>query len=459
MLSPPERNRFPLVATRKTLVNDEAGLTEMGPPALPNTERRSPVTDAIYFIAGKRTPFARAGTAYAKETPLTLSALVLHAMASDSRPDLIVWGQVIPNPAYSNIAREASLDAGLDPSIPCYSTQLACSTSMAGAMQAGGMLGRGGIDVALVGGVEQMGRTPVCLTDEASARLVALGNADPARLSAALSALSPDDLRLPKGGWSNRISGRTMGDHMEETVRALNIARVAQDEFALKSHHCSARARDSGFFDDLVVPHGDLQYDSFIRADTSLDKLAGLKPVFDLSAGSLTAGNSSPLTDGAAALWVANATGRQRLGKDLPALKLIDFELGAVDFQKDGMLMAPAFAIPRLLARHSLRFEDIDLWEIHEAFAAQVLANILVAGSAELRAHHSPNIADLGAFPWERLNPNGGSLALGHPFAATGARMLSQTCKALAAKPKRSRAIVSICADGGQGTVMLVERA
>ncbi len=412
-----------------------------------------------YLIAGTRTPFVKAGTAFAKETPLTLSALVLRAMASETRPDLIVWGQVIPSPTYSNIAREASLDAGLDAPIPSYSTQLACSTSMAGAIQAAGMLGRGGIDVALVGGVEQMGRARVSLTDDASARLVALGQTDPASLPAALSALTLDELTLPKGGWSNRISGRTMGDHMEETAQSLEISRVAQDEVAFLSHRNAARARESGFFDDLILPYGDVRYDSFIRAETSLVKLADLKPVFDRVAGSLTAGNSSPLTAGAAGLWVANETGRQRLGKDIAALKLVDFELGAVDFQKDGMLMAPAYAIPRLLARHGLRFEDIDLWEVHEAFAAQVLANIQVASSAEHRARYSPGIGDLGEFPWERLNPNGGSLALGHPFGATGARILSQTCKALAAKPKGTRAIVSICADGGQGSVMLVERA
>jgi acetyl-CoA C-acetyltransferase len=415
--------------------------------------------DTTYFIAGTRTPFLKAGTAFAKETPLTLSALVLRAMACETRPDLIVWGQVIPSPTYSNIAREASLDAGLDASIPSYSTQLACSTSMAGAIQAAGMLGRGGIDVALIGGVEQMGRARVSLTDDASARLVALGQTDPARLPAAFSALNADDLTLPNGGWSNRISGRTMGDHMEETAKSLNISRVAQDDIAFQSHRNAARARDNGFFDDLILPYGDVRYDSFIRADTSLGKLADLKPVFDHAAGSLTAGNSSPLTDGAAGLWVVNGTGRQRLGKDLPALKLVDFELGAVDFQKDGMLMAPAYAIPRLLARHGLRFEDIDLWEIHEAFAAQVLANILVASSSEHRARYSPDIGDLGKFPWDRLNPHGGSLALGHPFGATGARILSQTCKALAAKPKGTRAIVSICADGGQGSVLLVERA
>jgi acetyl-CoA C-acetyltransferase len=173
--------------------------------------------------------------------------------------------------------------------------------------------------------------------------------------------------------------------------------------------------------------------------------------------GTLTAGNSSPLTDGAAGVWVASAEGLASLGSGVAAVRLVDFELGALDFSTDGMLMAPAYAIPRLLARNGLRFEDVALWEIHEAFAAQVLANIAVASDPDARAKHAPGIADLGPFPYDRLNPLGGSLALGHPFAATGARILSQTTHQLASLPAGSRAVISICADGGQGTVLLVE--
>ena len=411
----------------------------------------------VYLVAGVRTPFLKAGTGYADKTPLTLSAPVLQSMAGWQRPDLIVWGQVIPSLSLSNIAREAALDAGLDPTIPAYSTQLACSTSMMGAIQASGLVGRGGIDLALVGGVEQMSRSPIALDETVSARLSALAGSEPAGAMRAFSESTPADFALPKKGWANRISGRSMGDHMEETAKLLSIAREEQDKVALASHWNAARAWENGSFDPLVVPFGGQARDTMVRSDTSLEKLAKLKPVFDPASGSLTAGNSSPLTDGAAGMWVASKAGLERMGSSAVAVRLVDFELGALDFRSDGMLMAPAYAIPRLLARHNLRFEDIAIWEIHEAFAAQVLANIAVASNPDARAKYAPGNGDLGDFPRDRLNLWGGSLALGHPFAATGARIISQTAHQLARQPMGTRAIVSICADGGQGTVVLLE--
>lgn len=412
----------------------------------------------IYMIAGKRTPFVKAGAEYVAETPLTLSAPIMQAMADQARPDAIAWGQVIPSLTLSNIAREAAMDAGLDSTIPSYSTQLACSTSMMGAIQAAGMMGRGGIDLMMVGGVEQMSHIPIGFTTEASARLMALAMKDPASLPAALSSLSFEDVTLPKNGWANRISGRSMGDHMEQTAKELGIARADQDHIAFLSHQNAAKAQESGFFDDLLLPFAGVEKDTLIRGDSTLEKLATLKPVFDRENGSLSAGNSSPLTDGAAGVWVANKAGLDRLPSDSPALRLVDFELGALDFQTDGMLMAPAYAIPRLLLRHGLTFSDIDIWELHEAFAAQLLANIAVANDPKARSKHVSATGDLGDFPWDRVNLYGGSLSLGHPFAATGARLISQTAKALAGRPSGSKAILSICADGGQGTVMLVER-
>jgi acetyl-CoA C-acetyltransferase/acetyl-CoA acyltransferase len=194
------------------------------------------------------------------------------------------------------------------------------------------------------------------------------------------------------------------------------------------------------------------------RTDTSLERLSALPPVFDRSdAGSLTAGNSSPLTDGAAGVWVADAAGLWRLG-DPPAVRLVDWQLAAMSYTTEGILMAPARAIPRLLARHHLKAEDVAVWELHEAFAAQVLANIQAAMDPSYRRQFAKVDVDLGPFPYERLNRHGGSLALGHPFAATGARILSQAAKELFAHPLGAKAIVSVCADGGQGTVALLER-
>ena len=207
------------------------------------------------------------------------------------------------------------------------------------------------------------------------------------------------------------------------------------------------------------MPFDGVDHDTFPRRDTSFEKLASLPPAFDRTSGkgTLTAGNSSPLTDGAASIWVGDAEGFARLGIS-PAVKLIDWQIAATAIGEEGILMAPARAIPQLLARHGLTFADIDLWEIHEAFAAQVLANIRAASDPAYRKARARVDVDLGVFPWERVNPNGGSLSIGHPFAATGARILSQAAKEQSWRQAGARAIVSICADGGQGTVALLER-
>lgn len=411
----------------------------------------------IFLVPGLRTPFVKAGGVFAQMDSIALSSPVVQAMAARARPDFLVWGQVIPSVTVSNLGRELALEAGLDPTIPAFSTILACSTSMAAAIQAGAMLGRGGAHLALVGGVETMSHVPIALHQMVSDRIAGLAAKNPAEALAALAGLTPADFNLPVRGWANRISGRSMGEHTEDTAQRFAIPRADQDQIALHSHQRALAAQRDGFFDDLIVPVGEIDRDGIPRADTTAEKLASLKPAFDRSgAGSLTAGNSSPLTDGAAGLWVADAEGLDRLGAPA-AVQLVDWQLAAMDYREEGILMAPARAIPKLLARHGLRFEDIALWEIHEAFAAQVLANVKAIGDPAYRELNAGIDADLGAFPWQRLNPNGGSLAIGHPFGATGARILSQAAKELAAMPSKSRAIVSVCADGGQGSVALLQ--
>ena len=410
-----------------------------------------------FLIAGVRTPFMKAGGAFAHHDALALSVPVAQAMAAKAQPDVLIWGQVIPSTRVSNIGRELLLEAKLDPEIPALSTVMACSTSMMAAIEAAGMVGHSDLHLALVGGVETMSRVPIALTPEAALKLLALR--DPAAIAEAGKALTLADFDLPVRGWANRISGRSMGEHTEDTVQHFEISRAAQDEIALLSHQRAVAGQANGFFDDLIVTVDGIAADGFPRADSTLEKLASLPPVFDRSGkGSLTAGNSSPLTDGAAGLWVADAEGRARLG-DKPAAKLVDWQLAAMDWHEEGILMSPARAIPRLLARNRLRFADIDLFEIHEAFAGQVLANVKAASDPAYRRANAKVDVDLGDFPWERFNPNGGSLALGHPFAATGARILSQTVKELAALGPGRKAIVSICADGGQGTAVLLESA
>lgn len=417
----------------------------------------------VYLAAGLRTPFGRGGGALATYDALTLSVPVVQAMAkqlANQRPDLVLWGTVIPNLGWSNLAREIWMDAKLDASVPAYSVVLACSTSMTAAFSAAGMIG-GGIDVVLVGGAEVMSRAPIGLTAAASDRLRALFVKDPGEALAALGKLAPTDFILPAKGWANRITGRTMGDHMEETAKEWGITREAQDKWAYQSHKRAVDGWERGFFSDLVVPLPELGKDANPRPDTSLEKLASLQPAFDRTSGqgTLTAGNSSPITDGAAGLWVVSAEGRWRLPESVPTVRLVDFEIAAVDFRKDGLLMAPSFAFPRLLDRNNLSFEDVALWEIHEAFAAQVLANVAALEKPGWIKERTGIARDFGRFPWDRVNPNGGSVAIGHPFGATGARDLSQAVKELAGMPKGSKAIVSVCADGGEGTVALLENS
>lgn len=413
----------------------------------------------VFLAAGLRTAFGRGGGALATYDAISLSVPVVQAMAQHAEPDFVVWGTVIPNLGWSNIAREVWLDAKLNPRVPAFSVVLACSTSMTATFAAAGMLG-GGADLSLVGGAEVMSRPSLALTAEASKRLTDLFAKDAGAALAALQSLTVRDYVLPTKGWANRITGRTMGDHMEETAKAWNISRAAQDDWALKSHQRAVAGWTNGFFDDLVVPLPELTRDANPRADTSIERLAALKPAFDRDSGlgSITAGNSSPITDGAAGCWVANEAGIARLPTDTPHVRLVDYEVSAVDLHTEGLLMAPSYGIPRLLSRHRLGFSDIALWEIHEAFAAQVLANVAAITDPDWVRAKAGVEADMGPFDWERVNPMGGSVAIGHPFGATGARDLSQAVKELWALPVGARAIVSICADGGQGTVALLER-
>jgi acetyl-CoA C-acetyltransferase/acetyl-CoA acyltransferase len=411
-----------------------------------------------YVAAGLRTPFGRGGGALADHDAISLSVPLAKAMAAVARPDLIIWGTVIPSLGWSNLGREIWLDAGLDPTVPAFSAVLACSTSMVAAFAAAGVLG-GNIDLVMVGGAEVMSNPPIGLKLAASKRIVKLFRENPAEALAALQTLTPDDLVLPVKGWANRITGRTMGHHMEETAQIWNISRLAQDDWALKSHQRAVSGWTEGFFDDLVVALPEISRDANPRSDTSMEKLAALAPAFDRSGkGTLTAGNSSPITDGAAACWVATDTGVAKLPAGTSYAELVDHEIAAVDHAIDGLLMAPSFAIPRLLARNGLKYADVALWEIHEAFAAQALANIAALEQPGWTRDKAGVAFDFGAFPWERVNPNGGSVAIGHPFAATGARDLSQAVKELWAMPPGSLAIVSVCADGGQGTVSLLRR-
>ncbi|HEX9392670.1 MAG TPA: acetyl-CoA C-acyltransferase [Usitatibacteraceae bacterium] len=416
------------------------------------------LSEPTYLVAGLRTPFCKVDGPLKSLDAIQMSVPVAQAMAKIARPDLMVWGTVIPSLRWSNIAREVLMDAKLDQTIPAYSTVMACSTSMIGAFQAAGMLSAEK-PLALVGGVEAMSRVQIGLTQGFSdwLRGVMQARSFGARIDA-VATIKFGDIRLDIPSVKNRVSGKSMGEHCEEMAKTWKIPRDAQDRIAYESHARAVKAMANGFFDDLIINVSGIARDGIPRADSTLEKLATLKPVFDRSsAGTITAGNSSPLTDGAAAIWVAREAALTRLPGHLPKVKLRDYEVAAVDIFHEGLLMAPAYAIPRLLARNGLAFSDIDLYEIHEAFAAQVLCNIAALESDTFRREKAGVNNDLGKLPRERINPNGGSVAIGHPFGATGARILSQATKELAAMGPGKKAIVSICADGGLGTVALLE--
>jgi acetyl-CoA C-acetyltransferase len=418
--------------------------------------------DAVWLAAGLRTPFVNVDGPFAHRDSLNLSVPVVLAMANQAKGpiDFAVWGSVVVNLAYANLAREVWLESKLDPHVPTYTTIMQCSTSMVGVFEAAGMLEEKRASLAMVGGVESMSRLQIGLNQNFSVWLRRLVQARGLvkRLSL-FPKLRLSDIRLHVPEVKNRVTGRSMGEHTEDMAKDWNIGRREQDELALEGHRRAVAAQDGGFFADLIVPVDGTSKDHFPRRDTSLEKLAKLKPVFDRASGrgTLTAGNSSPLTDGAAAIWVATDKGMDRLPNNLPRVRLVDFEMAAVDIFTEGLLMAPVSAIPRLLARQGLKFNDIALWEIHEAFSAQVLCHLKALQDSDFVRAKAGVEHKFGTFPRERMNPNGGSVALGHPFAATGARILSQAVKELAQLPKGSRAIVSICSDGGLGTVALLE--
>lgn len=418
-----------------------------------------------WIASGVRTPFAKVDGALADHDAIALSVPVVQAMLQrldGAQPDFAVWGSVVPNLTWSNLAREVLMEAGAPATITAFSTIMACSTSMIGAIEAAGMLNDSSRQLALVGGVESMSRVQIGLGQTLSDWLRKFQKTKtPGEKLQHIASLKLADVGLYIPSVTNRTTGKSMGEHTEITAKEWSIPRAAQDESALASHKNSVAAWERGFFDDLVIPIGETKRDGIPRKDSTLEKLGKLPPAFDRSSGkgTLSAGNSSPLTDGAAAIWVGTEAGLGKLPKDTPRVKLLDWEIAAIDFRHEGLLMAPAFAIPRLLERQGLTYNDVGLWEIHEAFSAQVLFHIKAMEDVAFLREKAGVKAVLGTFPRERVNPNGGSVAIGHPFGATGARILSQAVKELAAMPSGTKAIVSICADGGQGSVVLLEAA
>ena len=423
----------------------------------------------LFVIPAPRSPFAKMDRHLADLDALGLSVPVVQQAVlgrggpeSGDAVDLVVWGAVVPSLSVGNWAREVWLETGLDPRVPAATVVQQCGTSLAGATYAAGQILAGSTHLALCGGVDSMSSAQIGLSRELSGTLRRVTSAK--GVGKALSQLRHvrlRDVRLTIPAIKERATGLSMGEHAEITAREWSITREAQDALAAASHARAVRAARDGFFEPLLVSPGTFpcDRDTLPRADSNVDRLARLSPAFDRESGTLTAGNSSPLTDGAASVWIADAEGARRLTAISPPARLVDWEQAAVDIAADGLLQGPALAVPRLLARNGLGYEDVALWEIHEAFAAQVLCTIAAFEDRGWLRDRAGVEADLGAFPRERINPNGGSIALGHPFGATGARLLSQTAAELGAMPSGAKGVVSICAAGGLGHVALLEAA
>lgn len=416
-------------------------------------------SEDYWLLPGTRSPFCKVDGGIADRDAIELSIPIVKDMVDqvDGGPDAAVWGEVAPMLEYSNIARELWIDAELDQSVPTISTQMACATSMAAVFDAVGLL-TGNRETALCGGVESMSNIQVGMTKGFSNWLRRVGQSSGAgEMLATIAKFPITQFKLNLPGVENRSTGKSMGEHCEEMIDKWNISRKRQDEIALASHENAVDGQESGFFDDLIIEVEGVDTDAFPRPGTSMEKLESLPAAFDSEDGTISPGNSSPLTDGAAGVWLSTEDGLDRFDSSRPRVKLVDWELAGVDIFQEGLLMAPAYAIPRLLERHELLYEDIDIWEIHEAFAAQIACHVDALESESFREEKAGVDAEFGDFPVERMNPNGGSVALGHPFGATGARILSQAVKELADREPGSRCVVSICANGGLGTVGLLE--
>ena len=422
----------------------------------------------VAILGGARIPFARANGAYAdagNQDMLTaaLRALVERFNLKNQTIGEVAAGAVIKHSKDWNLARESMLGAGLHPTTPAYDLQRACGTSLSAAAQLGNRIALGEIHSAIAGGADSTSDIPLGLSSGLQKILLrsARGKSFGQRLSP-WKDFRFKDLKPLAPGIAEPRTGMSMGEHCEEMAKEWKIGRREQDELALASHRNAAAAWKEGFFDDLVVPFMGLSRDNNVRADASIEKLATLKPAFDRSgAGTLTAGNSSPLTDGAACVLLASEDWAAAHGFQ-PQCFLSYTETAAVDFvgmagPKEGMLMAPAYAVPRMLDRARLTLQDFDIYEIHEAFAAQVLCTLKAWESDEYCRTRLNRAGALGSIDRSKLNPKGSSVAIGHPFAATGARIVATLAKQLAERGS-GRGLISICAAGGMGVTAILER-
>jgi acetyl-CoA C-acetyltransferase len=421
-------------------------------------------TRRVAIIGGLRIPFCRANTQYAEVsnqemTTAVLKGLVARYRLEGQRLGDVSLGAVIKHSRDWNLARESVLGSGLAPETPAFDIQRACGTSLEAAILIGNKIALGQIDSGIAAGSDSVSDAPVVYREEYRKLLLRSyrGRTLWQRISPWLG-LRPRHFKPGVPGVTEPRTGLSMGESTEITTKQWGITRQAQDELALASHRNAARAWDEGFYADLAMPWQGAKEDNNIRRDTSLERLAKLKPVFDRGPqGTMTAGNSTPLTDGAAAVLLASEDWAAQRG--LPVQACLRYgKAAAVDFVKsEGLLMAPAYAVSMMLRDAGLGLQDFDIYEIHEAFAAQTLATLKAWESLEFCRDRLGRDRPLGSIDRNRLNQKGGSIAIGHPFAATGARILAGLAKQLAQRGS-GRGLISVCTAGGMGVTAIVER-
>ena len=425
-----------------------------------NTQRR------VGVIGGVRIPFCRNNTAYADVGNFGMSVKVLGALVErfglhGVELGEVAMGAVIKHASDWNLAREAVLSSGLAPTTPGITTARACGTSLDNTINVANKIAVGQIEAGVAGGSDTTSDVPIVYGARLRKRLLAMNRAKTPldKLKVALHGFSFSELKPSFPGVAEPRTGKSMGDHCEQMAKEWQITREAQDQLAVDSHHKLAAAYADGFFDDLIVPFRGLKRDGFLRPDSSMEKLASLKPAFDKTSGhgTLTAGNSTGLSDGAAAVLLASDEWAAQRGLTIQAY-LRDAEVAAVDFvHGEGLLMAPTIAVPRMLARQGLTLQDFDYYEIHEAFAAQVLCTLRAWESADYCKNRLGLDAPLGTIDPAKLNVHGSSLAVGHPFAATGARIVATLARMLEQRGS-GRGLISICTAGGMGVTAILER-
>jgi len=422
-------------------------------------------TRRVAIIGGNRIPFARSNGAYATASNQDMLTAALEGMIErfnlhGLRMGEVVAGAVLKHSRDFNLTRECVLGSRLSAQTPAYDLQQACGTGLEAALLVANKIALGQIECGIAGGVDTTSDAPIGVNEDLRQILLQVNRAKSTgdKLKA-LTQLRPHNLKpeLPRNGEPR--TGLSMGQHCELMAQTWQIPRQAQDQLALESHQKMANAYSEGWQDDLLTPFQSLTRDNNLRADASLEKLASLKPAYERSAkGTLTAGNSTPLTDGASLVLLASEDWARERG--LPVLAYWrDGEAAAVDFVRgeEGLLMAPVYAVPRLLARNGLTLQDFDYYEIHEAFAAQVLCTLKAWEDADYCKTRLGLDAPLGSIDRSKLNVKGSSLAAGHPFAATGGRIVANLAKLLSVAGQ-GRGLISICAAGGQGVTAILER-